>query len=182
MVSAFLDARRDFEPNRRKSGDMFKSIARSLLAGVLLIVMIAGMATSAEASVAKTYCNGKSYQSLVKTYQHGAQTLALRCGTASWGFKHVTSRWNAAYDSMIALTIAQGEKVTDLQGDGGSAIFVLFGASCNELFRVIYNGRAYLGTGVSPQGIITAYYPTGVGTAAVAAAGYRTNCTVTQSI
>jgi hypothetical protein len=68
----------------------------------------------------------------------------LRCGTSSWGFKHLTGhgRWNAAFDAKIALTIARGERVTDLQQDGGSAIYALFNNRCTELFRVIYNGRA----------------------------------------
>jgi hypothetical protein len=92
---------------------------------------------------------------------------------------------------MIALTIARGEKVSDLQQDGGSVIFALFDTSCHELFRVIYNGRALNGTGVSPQGIITAYYVwTGIWTtkvpnamtSATTAASYRTDCPVIQNI
>ena len=54
---------------------------------------------------------------------------------------------------------------------------------------MIYNGRAYNGNGVSPQGIITAYYVTPVTTAAVpnatagtVSASYRTNCPVYQNI
>ena len=72
-------------------------------------------ASSASASVPTTICNGKSYKTLVKTYTYGAQQLALRCGTASWGFIHIKNygRWNAAFDSMVALAIARGEKVTD---------------------------------------------------------------------
>lgn len=92
---------------------------------------------------------------------------------------------------MIALTIARGEKVVDLQQDGGSRIFALFDGGCHELFRVIYNGGALNGTGVSPQGIITAYYST-TGTTTTAAplatsvtttaTTYRTDCRVIQTI
>lgn len=157
----------------------------SLLAGAGLPLA----APTAQASVPTTVCNGQSYQSLVKTYTYGAQQLALRCGTATWGFIHIKARWNAAFDSMIALTIARGEKVTDLQQDGGSVIFALFDNSCHELFRVIYNGGAYNGNGVRPQGIITAYYVTTGGTVipsaapdSVALASYRTDCPVIQNI
>jgi hypothetical protein len=157
-------------------------------AAAVAVLTVPVGATSASATVPTTVCNGQSYKSLVKTYAYGAQALALRCGTATWGFVHIKARWNAAFDSMIALTIARGEKVSDLQQDGGSVIFALFDGNCHELFRVIYNGRAYLGTGVSPQGIITAYYNTTgpvavqVAPEAAAVAGYRTDCPVIQSI
>jgi hypothetical protein len=67
-------------------------------------------------------------------------------------------------------------------------IFALFDAYCRELFRVVYNGNAYNGNGVSPQGVITAYAPTqtaavpqGASTTVVTAS-YRTDCSVTQQI
>jgi hypothetical protein len=93
-------------------------IRRWLAMGAAVVALAVPLtASSANASVPTTICNGKSYQTLVKTYTYGAQQLALRCGTASWGFIHIKNygRWNAAFDSMIALTIARGEKVTDLQ-------------------------------------------------------------------
>jgi hypothetical protein len=143
---------------------------------------------TAEAAVPVTWCKGKSYQTLVKTYAYGSQKLALRCGSGSWGFLHISHRWNDYFDSMIALTIARGEKVSDLQQDGGSAIFSLQDNGCHELFRVIYNGGPYNGNGVSPQGIITAY-ETGTATTALPqvadgaeAASYRTDCPVYQKI
>ncbi|GAA1877143.1 hypothetical protein [Lapillicoccus jejuensis] len=162
-----------------------------------LVVVPAVDLTTAQASVPSNYCSGKSYTYLVKTYAYGVEKLALRCGTASWGFVHIANygRWNSTFDSMIALTISQGEKVTDLQQDGGNRIFALFDGNCHELFRVIYNGNAYNGSGVSPQGIITAYYSTS-GTAktpgtiatypqmkaGVTNPAYRTDCPVIQNI
>ena len=151
---------------------------------------------SAAASVPGTYCNKRSYKTVVKKYSRGAARLPLRCGTSTWGFKHITHRWNAAFDSKIALTIARGEKVKDLQQDGGTAIYALFNNKCVELFRVIYNGGAYRGNGVRPQGIITAYHralgtasagsPAGAtapgSTDANAVPKYRTNCRVDQDI
>jgi hypothetical protein len=153
-------------------------------------LLVAGAAPSF-ASVSASYCDGRSHVSLVKTYTYGTQQLALRCGTSKWGFLHIKSRWSATFDAMIALTIARGEKVSDLQQDGGSKIFALFDGSCHELFRVIYNGGALYGTGISPQGIITAFYSTGGGTAITAdragrvttgTATYRTDCAVIQNI
>jgi hypothetical protein len=144
----------------------------------------------AQASVPTSYCSGRAYSFVVKNYTRGAAGLPIRCGSTEWGFRHITARWNAAFDANIALTIARGEAVVDYQQDGGSTIYALFDSRCNELFRVIYNGGAYLGTGVRPQGVITAYTRRAVITAAVprttiaksAAAAYRTDCAVIQNI
>jgi hypothetical protein len=52
-----------------------------------------------------------------------------------------------------------------------------------ELFRVIYNGGAYNGTAVRPQGIITTIALSGTprGTSQ-AASQYRTDCAIIQKI
>jgi hypothetical protein len=128
-------------------------------------------------------------QSVVKNYYRGSAPRPLRCGTATWGFLHITHRWNSAFDSGIALTISRGEEVGDLQQDGGSSIYALFDNKCNEIFRVIYNGGAWRGaTTVSPQGIITAYGESSIITtapeeaSATAAPTYRTDCPVYQNI
>lgn len=143
----------------------------------------------ASATVSTSYCNGRSYKAVVKNYTRGSASLPLRCGTSTWGFRHITSRWNADFDSMIALTISRGEAVPDVQQDGGSKIYALFDNNCNELFRVIYNGGAYNGNDVKPQGIITAYDER-TGTAVTPGAtqsgavepSYRTDCSVIQNI
>jgi hypothetical protein len=141
---------------------------------------------SANASVPVSWCNGKSYKKVVRTYTRGTGHYPLRCGTSSWGFHHITHRWNASFDAKIALTIARGEDVADVQQDGGSNIFALFNNKCQELFRVIYNGHAYRGNGIRPQGIITAYDRSVISTAlpegAKVAPVYRTDCGVTQGI
>ena len=164
-------------------------IRRTAAIGVVLASLGLGVGVpAAQAAVPVTWCNGKSQVTLVKTYAYGGQALALRCGTGSWGFLHITHRWSDHFDSMIALTIARGEKVNDVQGDGGTAIFSLQDNNCHELFRVIYNGGALHGSGVSPQGIITAY-ETGTSTATrqatpdrEGASFYRTDCPVYQGI
>lgn len=117
-----------------------------------------GAAQTASASVGSAWCNGRSDNSVVTNYYRGNAARPIRCGTTSWGFRHVTQRWNAAYDAMMRATIARGESVGDAQGDGGTQIYAAFDGSCHELFRVIYNGGSLHGTGVNPQGVITAYY------------------------
>jgi hypothetical protein len=132
--------------------------------------LVAGASPSL-ASGSASYCNGRSQVSLVKTYTYGSQQLALRCGTSTWGFVHIKPRWNATFDSMIALTIARGEKVTDLQQDGGSKIFALFDGSCHELFRAYY----------SPSGGIV-IAPNRAAPSIAEATTYRTDCAVIQNI
>lgn len=152
---------------------------------VLTVTALGVAAPTAGASVPVTWCHGKSYKTTVKTYIRGTGRYPLRCGMPSWGFVHITHRWNAAFDAKIALTIARGEDVSDHQGDGGSNIFALFNGKCVELFRVIYNGSAYRGDDVRPQGIITAYDKS---IAVVSAQTdrseprYRTDCPLTQEI
>jgi hypothetical protein len=157
----------------------------------LLLSLFAATGSPAQASVPTSYCGGRSYTFVVKNYTRGAAQLPLRCGNTRFGFNHITARWSAAFDANIALTIARGESATDVQQDGGSAIFALFDSRCNELFRVIYNGGAYNGTGVRPQGIITAYAPGVITTIALsgtargtsrAAPAYRTDCAIIQNI
>jgi hypothetical protein len=146
-----------------------KSMLRALVALSVAGPAVVLGATAAQASVPTTFCNSHAYTYVVKNYSRGSARLPLRCGTTTWGFRHITHRWNAAFDSKIALTISRGEAVRDVQQDGGSAIYALFDNRCNELFRVIYNGGAYRGNGVRPQGIITAYDRTVVTTIADAA-------------
>lgn len=132
-------------------------VLRGLVPVLAAVPLVLVGATAAHASVPTSFCNPHAYTYVVKNYTRGAARLPLRCGTTTWGFKHITHRWDAAFDGKIALTISRGEVVTDVQQDGGSAIYALFDNRCNELFRVIYNGGAYRGNGVRPQGIITAY-------------------------
>lgn len=160
---------------------------RRLMVVVTLAVGSLVTVVSAAEAVPLNACDGQSYTKLVANYHRGTALYGMRCGTTSWGFIHVKPRWNTTFDSNIALTISRGEDVADVEQDGGSVIFALFDNSCNELFRVIYNGGAYNGNGIRPQGIITAYYithggPARVGADAVVTPQYRTDCPVNQSI
>lgn len=170
----------------------WKTRVAALLAPIaLLLSLLVATGAPAQASVPRTYCNGRSYTFVVKNYTRGAAQLPLRCGNSRFGFLHITARWNAAFDANIALTIARGESANDVQQDGGTAIYALFDNSCNELFRVIYNGGAYNGNGVRPQGIITAYAPSVIATITPGARlrdhssvtpAYRTDCPIIQNI
>jgi hypothetical protein len=169
-------------------------MARTKTVSAIFAIAIAAVAVgvaSAQASVPATYCDGRSMQMVVKNYYRGSEPRPLRCGKGTWGFLHITGhgRWDDAFDANIALTISRGEEVGDLQQDGGSSIYALFDNRCHELFRVIYNGGAYLGTTtISPQGIITAYDDSVIGTALTpeqtgdATPAYRTDCEVIQNI
>ena len=156
----------------------------AVVASITLGSLIAG--TGSAAAVPLNACDGKSYATLVANYHRGGSLYGLRCGNTSFGFVHLKPRWNATFDSYIALTISRGEDVNDVEQDGGSVIFALFDDRCNELFRVVYNGGAYNGNGIRPQGIITAYYRTTGGPAHASRAGaapqYRTDCPVIQGV
>jgi hypothetical protein len=165
---------------------------------------LAVTASPAAASVPSNFCDPHAYTYVVKNYYRSGAAYTMRCGIAArnWGFRHLVAdhEWNAQYDAWIALTIAHGADVNDVQNDGGSVIFAIFDGNCNELFRVIYNGGAYNGNGVRPQGLITAYYEGGPisaiaateepsGVAAQLSANipsppgsYRANCYVYQNI
>lgn len=170
---------------------MRRKAARMVSVVGVLLALLAGDLSSASASVPTNYCDPHSYTYVVKNYTRGNFVLPLRCGIAAsnWGFRHLVDRgrWDPTFDSYIALTFSRGEYVHDLQNDGGDNIFALFDDGCNELFRIIYNSRAYNGNGVSPQGIITAYYrtyPPTLGSYRMhpANADYRTDCPVIQNI
>jgi hypothetical protein len=143
-----------------------KGITVKLLRAVLLIaVLLAGLGMTASAASAATppaaslsvpasFCAGKSANTIVRVYTRGATPIPLRCGTSAWGFNHITARWNGAFDAQIALTLARGENAR------GSSVYTLFDTECNPLFVVVANLGALNGTGVRPQGVITAYQVT----------------------
>jgi hypothetical protein len=60
------------------------------------------------------------------------------------------TRWNAAFDGMIALTYARGETYDHKK-------YILFDDNCQARFVVYLNPAAHRRTGVRPQGVITAY-------------------------
>ncbi|TCK26666.1 hypothetical protein [Pseudonocardia endophytica] len=121
-------------------------------------------------------CAAKSQESVVLNYRRGAVVMPLRCGSATWGFRHVVARlrWNERFDASIALTFSRGQEFHN------GSTYALFDADCRERFRVKVNPRAFRGVEFRPQGIVTAYetnWPNSVGwTGNLADAGYRSDC------
>jgi hypothetical protein len=126
-------------------------LAVGVAAGLSATAVPASAATPAAVpkTVPTTFCNGKSANTVVAVYHRGSGAYPLRCGGSSWGFVHLLKghAWNATVNSEIANVIARGYY------DAG-----VFNWRLCPNFRVPYNGGALNGTGVRPQGIITAYH------------------------
>lgn len=133
-------------------------ITAVLLAALLLTSMSLASGTASAATLAHP-CNGKSQERIVANYNRGATIVPLRCGSPTYGFRHIEERgrWSATFSSKIALTISRGQQSRD------RSIYSLFNSDCIELFRVVVNHGPFRGRGFRPQGVITAYertYPT----------------------
>jgi hypothetical protein len=106
------------------------------------------------ASASSNPCSGQSQNHIVRNFVRGPSVYPLRCGTKTWGYTHLVA--GHEYDpAMIALTVARGS----------GPFLGLFtyvpnpeGACPTEEYRVVENAGALNGTGVRPQGIITAYW------------------------
>lgn len=144
------------------------------LALVALVTVAAPLASAATPSVAA--CAAKSQEHVVVIYRRGPLAMPLRCGSPTWGFRHIVGhgRWNERFDASTALTFARGQEY-----DNGSR-YALFDADCLERFRVVVNPRAFRGVEFRPQGIVTAYetnWPNSVSwTGGDAAPRFRTDC------
>ena len=106
--------------------------------------------SSSTTATAADPCAGRSQTYIVRTFFRGPAVYPLRCGTSSWGYIHLVA--GHEYDpSMIALTVAQGT-IEPLN------VIDYWTQTCpSRGYRVVYNDGALNGTGVRPQGIITAY-------------------------
>jgi hypothetical protein len=106
--------------------------------------------SSSTTATAADPCAGRSQTYIVQTFFRGPAVYPLRCGTSSWGYIHLVA--GHEYDpSMIAVTVAQGT-IQPLN------VIDYWTQTCpSRGFRVVYNDGALNGTGVRPQGIITAY-------------------------
>ncbi|MFF7332602.1 hypothetical protein [Streptomyces sp. NPDC008150] len=137
-----------------RRGTVLSSVA---LVASVIAPAVAGHAETATArnsasSVSRAICDGKSQNTTVKVYKRGATSVPLRCGTSTWGFRHVQHRWNDAFDREIALAVSRGES------NASHTIYITYRSKCKEHFRVVVNHGALNGKGVAPQGVITAYH------------------------
>ena len=122
-------------------------------------------AEPAEEVSAAVICKGKSKRTIVRKYYRGVRVGAiLRCGTKSWGYRHIRDGhgWSRSYDNKIRRTVASGIEDTPLPG---SKTFERVTNQCPPriIFKVWTNPLAYGGDPrINPQGIITAYAPKGL--------------------
>jgi hypothetical protein len=165
-------------------------IALSLTLFLACSSVFIGTAPSASAAVSSKYCNGRYKGFTVYTYIRPSNNhkYPLRCGTASWGFQHIKSRWNDQFEKMISLTLKNGEIVNDVQQDGGTHVFALMDKRCINLFRVIYDVRADSTKKIFPIGVKSAYYWEGQSVIASShytsftSSNWRTDCRVIQRV
>ncbi|MFG2022940.1 hypothetical protein [Streptomyces sp. NPDC048825] len=64
---------------------------------------------SADSVAAKCRNHGRNY--VVREYYRGVSRYTLRCGTSTWGWKHIRHRWSTRFDNKISNTIANGKRV-----------------------------------------------------------------------
>ncbi|WP_222869986.1 hypothetical protein [Actinomadura decatromicini] len=93
-------------------------------------------------------CRSHSRNYILKRYYRGPQTFTLRCGTRTWGWKHIKARhgWNRTMDRKIGTAIWSG----DPNGRGGYSTYT---NQCprREKFRTI------IGTPAGSNDLLTAY-------------------------
>lgn len=139
-----------------------------LLTGVVLAGPGAAAAASPEVSASTSapsidaICRSHGQTYTVREYFRGPARYTLRCGTKTWGWKHIKLRhgWNAAMDKKISAAIYSGLP----NGRGG---FSTYTAQCpsTEKFRTI------LGTPAARNDLLTAYPVTTAASGAGASVG-----------
>jgi hypothetical protein len=96
-------------------------------------------------------CNGAASTKIVKTYINSNDlAVVLRCGTPTWGYRHIDERradgFNNEIDDSIEATLMFGSR----SSQGTAVVYLYFG------FRVVYETKTF-NDGIQ-QGIITAYH------------------------
>ncbi|MFI9809496.1 hypothetical protein ACIHEJ_35030 [Streptomyces sp. NPDC052301] len=93
-------------------------------------------------------CRHHSRTYIVRTYYRGPSKYTLRCGTKTWGWRHIKlgHGWNSTMDRRISAAIWSGQP----NGRGG---FSTYNAACPpvEKFRTI------IGTPAGRNDLLTAY-------------------------
>ncbi|MEB8339427.1 hypothetical protein [Streptomyces endophyticus] len=113
----------------------------------------------AQSAAAANPCRRDSYRKVAYTFYRGPSKVIMRCGTASWGYKHIAARgrWSGRFKNKISDTLWNGYRAAP-----GVVYRYKPSNSCRPRptrnFKVVYNQGPYGGPGarVSPQGIITA--------------------------
>ncbi|WP_405616873.1 hypothetical protein [Streptomyces sp. NBC_00076] len=109
-----------------------------------------GESVTAAAGSFDAKCRSHSRNYVLKKYYRGPQFFTLRCGTSTWGWKHIKARhgWNSTMDRKIDNAIYSG----DANGRGGYSTYTI---QCPrgrvEKFRTI------IGTPAGTNDLLTAY-------------------------
>ncbi|MCX5530073.1 hypothetical protein OG785_05820 [Streptomyces sp. NBC_00006] len=134
--------------------------ARAITAAFLASATMAAatLFAAAPTATAADACAGKSYKHVVKRYNNGLGIIPLRCGTSTWGYRHLVARgrWSASFDKKITKALWSGTPVT-ITG-GRWHYYMVAVPPCTKYFGVLDNPNTYGRDHVThPQGIITAY-------------------------
>lgn len=134
-------------------------LARRAAAGVLTLSAVGSLVVgSAGSASAADPCAHKSQSHIVKKYYRGPLVVPLRCGSNSWGYRHLVhrGRWNSDFDKKISHAIWRGEQVY-IPG-GRWHYYMEAMPPCSKYFGVLDNPGPYgRDHRINPQGIITAY-------------------------
>ncbi|MFJ2774788.1 hypothetical protein [Streptomyces sp. NPDC087300] len=120
------------------------------------------------AGVASNACTGKPAKTIVKKYYRGPTMVPLRCGTNTWGYKHLVKRgrWSSNFGKKISQTVWSGTITVDEPGElTYERKFV--GCPPRTLFKVVTNPGPYgRDHRIKPQGVVTAYKPSSLASSA----------------
>lgn len=119
------------------------------------------------AGVAADACAGQPKKKIVKKYYRGPTMVPLRCGTKTWGYKHLVDRgrWSASFSKKIDSTIWSGSIAVN---EPGEVTYVKKQPACPPriTFKVVTNpGKYGRDPRINPQGVISAYKPSGLAAA-----------------
>ncbi|WP_244190715.1 hypothetical protein [Streptomyces caeruleatus] len=105
-------------------------------------------AASVRADSFDAKCRSHSRNYVLKKYFRGPKAFTLRCGTSTWGWKHIKARhgWNSTMDRKIDAAIWSG----DPNGRGGYSTYA------NQCPRV-EKFRTIIGTPAGTNDLLTAY-------------------------
>ncbi|MGI5508714.1 hypothetical protein [Streptomyces sp. CA-106131] len=141
----------------------FNTSAKTALSAVAamsaLVIPAAGSASAASSASGGTVtaaadsfdatCRSHSRTYVLKKYYRGPQFFTLRCGTNTWGWKHIKLRhgWNSTMDRKITAAIWSG----DPNGRGGYSTYL------NQCPRRMEKFRTIIGTPAGTNDLLTAY-------------------------
>lgn len=113
----------------------------------------ADVSSNAEVSSIDAKCRSHGRNYVVRNYYRGPAVYTLRCGTTTWGWKHIKKRhgWNSTMDRKIRTAIWSGKP----NGRGGYSTYTQTCPSY-EKFRTI------IGTPAGTNDLLTAYKVTTV--------------------